>query len=144
MIHLDWYLKLLSTNTAFPGMGKEQSDKFCNLAVYLVQRISIKQMDFCHHLYVSAHKQFIFSLSGPLSNFKIQSGRWVKKWHCQPRPIHFGALPASILSPCNFIFRRKDDFLRIPELAINPLADRIVNAFFPDGYEVNIFFSLNK
>lgn len=28
----------------------------------------------------------------------------------------------------------REDFLRIPELAINPLGDRIVHAFFRDGY----------
>uniref|UniRef100_A0A3B3HM85 Calcineurin-like EF-hand protein 1 n=1 Tax=Oryzias latipes TaxID=8090 RepID=A0A3B3HM85_ORYLA len=27
----------------------------------------------------------------------------------------------------------REDFQRIPELAINPLGDRIINAFFPDG-----------
>jgi calcineurin B family protein 1 len=27
----------------------------------------------------------------------------------------------------------REDFLRIPELAINPLGDRIVHAFFNDG-----------
>lgn len=27
----------------------------------------------------------------------------------------------------------REDFLRIPELAINPLGDRIVNAFFEEG-----------
>ena len=27
----------------------------------------------------------------------------------------------------------REDFLRIPELAINPLGDRIVHAFFRDG-----------
>jgi len=32
----------------------------------------------------------------------------------------------------------REDFLRIPELAINPLGDRIVHAFFEDGRsEVN-------
>jgi len=30
-------------------------------------------------------------------------------------------------------FLTKDDFLRIPELAINPLAERIVASFFTDG-----------
>ena len=29
----------------------------------------------------------------------------------------------------------RDDFLRIPELAINPLCDRIVHAFFRDGHD---------
>ena len=36
----------------------------------------------------------------------------------------------------------REDFLRIPELAINPLGDRIVHAFFKVGYIVyyaNIF-----
>jgi calcineurin B family protein 1 len=28
----------------------------------------------------------------------------------------------------------REDFLRIPELAINPLGDRIVHAFFRDGH----------
>ncbi|KAL4693662.1 hypothetical protein H8959_012927 [Pygathrix nigripes] len=28
---------------------------------------------------------------------------------------------------------RREDFQRIPELAINPLGDRIINAFFPEG-----------
>ena len=28
---------------------------------------------------------------------------------------------------------RREDFLRIPELAINPLGDRIVHAFFTEG-----------
>ncbi|KAF7481990.1 Hypothetical predicted protein [Marmota monax] len=27
----------------------------------------------------------------------------------------------------------REDFQRIPELAINPLGDRIINAFFPEG-----------
>jgi len=31
----------------------------------------------------------------------------------------------------------RDDFLRIPELAINPLGDRIVNAFFQPGNDEN-------
>ena len=31
------------------------------------------------------------------------------------------------------VFRRPSDFLRIPELAINPLADRIVHTFFENG-----------
>merc|ERR1712029_986465 len=29
----------------------------------------------------------------------------------------------------------REDFLRIPELAINPLCDRIVHAFFRDGHD---------
>nr|XP_002128696.1 calcineurin B homologous protein 1-like [Ciona intestinalis] len=32
-------------------------------------------------------------------------------------------------------FLTRDDFMRIPELAINPLADRIVDAFFNGGEE---------
>lgn len=28
----------------------------------------------------------------------------------------------------------REDFQRIPELAINPLGDRIINAFFPEGW----------
>ena len=28
---------------------------------------------------------------------------------------------------------RREDFLRIPELAINPLGDRIVHSFFTEG-----------
>ncbi|GAB6026049.1 Ca2+-binding actin-bundling protein (actinin), alpha chain (EF-Hand protein super) [Chamberlinius hualienensis] len=31
----------------------------------------------------------------------------------------------------------REDFLRIPELAINPLGDRIVHAFFQDNDEIN-------
>ncbi|KAA8581863.1 hypothetical protein FQN60_008603 [Etheostoma spectabile] len=31
------------------------------------------------------------------------------------------------------ITRLREDFQRIPELAINPLGDRIINAFFPEG-----------
>lgn len=32
-------------------------------------------------------------------------------------------------------FLTRDSFLRIPELAINPLADRIVESFFERGHE---------
>nr|CAB3230701.1 calcineurin B homologous protein 1-like [Phallusia mammillata] len=32
-------------------------------------------------------------------------------------------------------FLTRDDFLRIPELAINPLAERIVDSFFKNGHE---------
>ena len=31
----------------------------------------------------------------------------------------------------------REDFLRIPELAINPLGDRIVHAFFRDGHSTS-------
>ncbi|KAL3242290.1 hypothetical protein MRX96_021332 [Rhipicephalus microplus] len=34
----------------------------------------------------------------------------------------------------------REDFLRIPELAINPLGDRIVHAFFMDAYDDRINF----
>lgn len=33
-------------------------------------------------------------------------------------------------------FLDRDDFLRIPELAINPLGDRIVDAFFLHGFVI--------
>lgn len=41
----------------------------------------------------------------------------------------------SIVSPdvCS-----REDFQRIPELAINPLGDRIINAFFPEGWVVPV------
>lgn len=32
----------------------------------------------------------------------------------------------------------REDFQRIPELAINPLGDRIINAFFPEGWVVPV------
>lgn len=32
----------------------------------------------------------------------------------------------------------REDFQRIPELAINPLGDRIINAFFPEGWAVPV------
>lgn len=32
----------------------------------------------------------------------------------------------------------REDFQRIPELAINPLGDRIINAFFPEGWVVRV------
>ena len=32
-------------------------------------------------------------------------------------------------------YLQREDFLRIPELAINPLCDRIVHAFFRDGHD---------
>ncbi|KAK2190390.1 hypothetical protein NP493_82g03002 [Ridgeia piscesae] len=34
----------------------------------------------------------------------------------------------------------RDDFLRIPELAINPLGDRIVHSFFTEGSEDGVNF----
>lgn len=34
----------------------------------------------------------------------------------------------------------RDDFLRIPELAINPLCDRIVHAFFADSNDERVNF----
>lgn len=34
---------------------------------------------------------------------------------------------------CVLALFSRDDFQRIPELAINPLGDRIINAFFPEG-----------
>ncbi|KAI4880102.1 hypothetical protein NFI96_023490 [Prochilodus magdalenae] len=36
----------------------------------------------------------------------------------------------------------REDFQRIPELAINPLGDRIINAFFPEGSCPPFFLSL--
>ncbi|CAL8077486.1 unnamed protein product [Calicophoron daubneyi] len=39
------------------------------------------------------------------------------------------------LDKCNVGFLRRHDFLLIPELAINPLGDRIVNEFFKDSHE---------
>ncbi|XP_075008257.1 calcineurin B homologous protein 1 isoform X2 [Calonectris borealis] len=33
----------------------------------------------------------------------------------------------------NMCLLHREDFQRIPELAINPLGDRIINAFFPEG-----------
>lgn len=33
----------------------------------------------------------------------------------------------------SFLHLSREDFQRIPELAINPLGDRIINAFFPEG-----------
>ncbi|XP_020378095.2 calcineurin B homologous protein 1 [Rhincodon typus] len=38
----------------------------------------------------------------------------------------------SLLNLC-FCPCSREDFQRIPELAINPLGDRIINAFFPEG-----------
>lgn len=39
-----------------------------------------------------------------------------------------------------FSFLSREDFLRIPELAINPLGDRIVHAFFNEAYDDRINF----
>ncbi|KAI0231611.1 Calcineurin B homologous protein 1 [Lamellibrachia satsuma] len=36
--------------------------------------------------------------------------------------------------------KRREDFLRIPELAINPLGDRIVHSFFTGGSEDSVNF----
>lgn len=41
-------------------------------------------------------------------------------------------------SDCGTLSR--DDFLRIPELAINPLVDRIVHAFFADSNDDRVNF----
>lgn len=41
-------------------------------------------------------------------------------------------------SDCGTLSR--DDFLRIPELAINPLCDRIVHAFFADSSDDRVNF----
>lgn len=41
-------------------------------------------------------------------------------------------------SDCGTLSR--DDFLRIPELAINPLVDRIVHAFFADSTDDRVNF----
>lgn len=41
-------------------------------------------------------------------------------------------------SDCGTLSR--DDFLRIPELAINPLCDRIVHAFFADSNDDRVNF----
>ena len=38
-------------------------------------------------------------------------------------------------------FYSREDFLRIPELAINPLGDRIVHAFFQERYVRNSSYS---
>lgn len=37
----------------------------------------------------------------------------------------------------------REDFLRIPELAINPLGDRIVDAFFTESYVFQFIFVLS-
>lgn len=42
------------------------------------------------------------------------------------------------ISPYKYFSR--EDFLRIPELAINPLGDRIVHAFFNEAYDDRINF----
>uniref|UniRef100_A0A3B4B5A7 EF-hand domain-containing protein n=1 Tax=Periophthalmus magnuspinnatus TaxID=409849 RepID=A0A3B4B5A7_9GOBI len=50
---------------------------------------------------------------------------------CQNAPLYLSQ--TSITNPVfNSVFSR-EDFQRIPELAINPLGDRIINAFFPEG-----------
>lgn len=41
-------------------------------------------------------------------------------------------------------FLSREDFLRIPELAINPLGDRIVHAFFKVMYFIKVFLYNNK
>ena len=38
----------------------------------------------------------------------------------------------------------QDDFLRIPELAINPLGDRIVHAFFQKELVIVLFINVIK
>lgn len=59
---------------------------------------------------------------------------WWVKWsgktrtQCQPQE----SLGHHLILLFCFLFSR-EDFQRIPELAINPLGDRIINAFFPEG-----------
>lgn len=76
---------------------------------------------------------------------------WFKKLHfqnhqmscCRNRiPLMFYCkFFLSNFSDFNFMLTRwvlaflsREDFQRIPELAINPLGDRIINAFFPEGW----------
>uniref|UniRef100_X1Z2A7 EF-hand domain-containing protein n=1 Tax=Capitella teleta TaxID=283909 RepID=X1Z2A7_CAPTE len=44
------------------------------------------------------------------------------------------------LDKTNNGYLSREDFLRIPELAINPLGDRIVHAFFMEGNEDGVNF----
>ncbi|KAK7487090.1 hypothetical protein BaRGS_00021585 [Batillaria attramentaria] len=44
------------------------------------------------------------------------------------------------LDKSNNGFLRREDFLRIPELAINPLGDRIVHSFFTESNEEEVNF----
>jgi len=49
--------------------------------------------------------------------------------HCNVREFYVGVFGYACYS--------REDFLRIPELAINPLSDRIVQAFFMQSADDN-------
>nr|XP_009512455.1 PREDICTED: calcineurin B homologous protein 1-like [Phalacrocorax carbo] len=70
----------------------------------------------------------IIPVDGPIRSAAI----FKKKKDEQPE-IMEGKRIYFMQTSCVLALLSREDFQRIPELAINPLGDRIINAFFPEG-----------
>lgn len=78
------------------------------------------------HLYCG----FIVSLKLAATLVRLANLRVAPSLRYGPKcyQVQTDLFPPLNLCPCS-----REDFQRIPELAINPLGDRIINAFFPEG-----------